>query len=67
MTAKKDEPQYVDLPKTFVKIKDQKYAYAAENLVREDGWVKFTRINTKTGEKTRLEFREDAIESIETK
>lgn len=54
-------------PLTFVKISGQKYAYQAEDLVRENGWLKFTRVNTKTGEKSHLEFREDAVESIETR
>lgn len=35
---------------TFIKIKGEKFAYGAMNVVTSSDFVEFDRINTKTGE-----------------
>ena len=52
---------------TFVKIKGQKFAYLAEDVEKKDGWIYFTRVNTKTGEKSKMEYPLDLVEGIETR
>lgn len=38
-------------PELWIKVKGQEYAYAAINVDRsQEGWIKFDRVNTKTGE-----------------
>lgn len=51
---------------TYVKVIGQEYAYKAINIVRQDGWIAFDRVNTKTGlVAAHLEFPMSKIESIE--
>jgi len=35
---------------TFIKVKGQEFAFGAVNVVKQDGWIEFDRINTKTGQ-----------------
>lgn len=35
---------------TFVKIEGQKFPYQAINVVKQDGWIEFDRVNSKTGQ-----------------
>lgn len=53
---------------TFVKVSGQKFAYKAINIVKENGWIEFDRVNTKTGEiAAHLSFPMTSVESIETR
>lgn len=53
---------------TFIKIEGQKYAYKGINIVKENGWIAFDRVNTKTGEIAgHLEFPMAKVESIEVR
>ncbi len=53
---------------TFVKVTGQKFAFKAINVIKQDGWIEFDRVNTKTGEIAgRLQFPMTSVESIEVR
>lgn len=54
---------------TFIKLKGQKFALCAINLDRSTpNWLKFDRVNTKTGQVTaKMEVNTNEVESIETR
>lgn len=52
---------------TYIKIEGQKFAYQAEDVERTENWIKFTRVNSKTGEKSVMEFPMSMVEGIETR
>lgn len=57
-----------DEKQTFVKIKGQKFAYCALNMVKADGWIAFDRYNTKTAKNEgHMEFPLESVEMIETR
>lgn len=70
---KTDDTPFIPEPtgvekQTFVKATGQKFAFKATNIVKENGWIEFDRVNTKTGEIVgRLQFPMSSIESIETR
>lgn len=53
---------------TFIKVEGQKFAYQAINIVKQDGWIEFDRMNTKTNQlQGHFQFPLSKIESIETR
>lgn len=70
--TKKDEPVFDVFgnkeKETFIKITGNKFSFKAINVVKENGWIMFDRVNTKTGEVSgRLEFPMSMVEGIETR